>query len=109
MKIRLLIHRQQLNYKQIITINKYNIMNTKYYPLLLAISVFLLLLNIYQYRELDRQITFNALNNVKDEPLEDQPVIIWNDDCEGIPADGSEVVIEQTINDTIYIGAIDNK
>lgn len=81
-------------------------MKKNYYPLLLAISSFLLLLNIYLYKELDREITFNALNNVKDEPLEDQPVIIWNDDIEGIPTDGSEVVIEQTVNDTIYIGAV---
>lgn len=35
------------------------------------------------------------------------PVIIWNDDIEGIPADGQKVVIEFTKNDTLYIGAIE--
>lgn len=64
-------------------------MKTNYY-LLLIIS-FLLVLNIYQY---------------KDEPTKDEPTIVWNDDLEGIPADGSKIVIEQTINDTIYIGNI---
>lgn len=82
-------------------------MKTNYYPLLLAITSFLLLLNIYQYRELDRQITFNALNNVKDEPLEDQPVFIWNDDLEGLPVDGTPILLEFTSNDTIYIGSLE--
>jgi len=34
-------------------------------------------------------------------------VIIWNDDIESLPADGEMVEIQQTINDTIYIGNID--
>ena len=83
-------------------------MKTNYYPLLLAISAFLLLLNIYQYKELDRQITFNALNNVKEEPLEDQPVFIWNDDYESIPVDGTQILLEFTSNDTIYIGPLNS-
>lgn len=85
-----------------------NTLKTNYYPLLLAISAFLLLLNIYQYKELDRQITFNALNNVKDEPLEEQPVFIWNDDYESIPVDGTQILLEFTSNDTIYIGPLDS-
>lgn len=34
-------------------------------------------------------------------------VIICNDDIESLPADGEMVEIQQTINDTIYIGNID--
>jgi len=34
-------------------------------------------------------------------------VIIWNDDIESLPTDGEMVEIQQTINDTIYIGNID--
>jgi hypothetical protein len=36
-----------------------------------------------------------------------QPVIIWNDDEESIPEDGSTVKIEKTVNDTIYIGNVE--
>jgi hypothetical protein len=31
------------------------------------------------------------------------PVMIWNEDDEGLPMDGELVRIEQTVNDTIYI------
>ena len=34
-------------------------------------------------------------------------VIIWNDDEESIPQDGSTVKIEKTVNDTIYIGNVE--
>ena len=37
-------------------------------------------------------------------PQMHKPVFVWNDDIEGLPADGSSVVIEKTINDTIYLG-----
>ena len=83
-------------------------MKTNYYPLLIAISTFLLLLDFFLYRELDRQIEFNALNNVKEEPLENQPVFIWNDDQESIPVDGTQILLEFTSNDTIYIGPLDS-
>lgn len=33
------------------------------------------------------------------------PTIIWNDDEEAIPEDGTKVIIELTQNDTIYIGS----
>jgi hypothetical protein len=84
-------------------------MKTNYYPLLIAICSFLLLLNIYQYKELDRQITFNALNNVKEEPLEDEPIFIWNDDHESLPVDGTPILLEfsSTNFDTIYIGPLE--
>ena len=35
------------------------------------------------------------------------PVIIWNDDVESIPKDGSKIQLEMTENDTIYIGNIE--
>ena len=31
------------------------------------------------------------------------PVLIWNEDDEGIPMDGELVRVEMTVNDTIYI------
>lgn len=31
------------------------------------------------------------------------PILIWNEDDEGIPMDGELVRVEQTVNDTIYI------
>jgi hypothetical protein len=34
-------------------------------------------------------------------------VIIWNDDIESMPADGEMVEIQETINDTVYIGNVD--
>jgi len=37
----------------------------------------------------------------------DNPIIIWNDDLEAIPVDGSLITLEKTINDTIYIGHYD--
>ena len=36
-----------------------------------------------------------------------QPVIVWNDDLESIPKDGSKIQLEMTENDTIYIGNIE--
>jgi len=35
------------------------------------------------------------------------PVIIWNDDEESMPNDGELVKIQETVNDTIYIGNVD--
>jgi hypothetical protein len=43
-------------------------------------------------------------NNKQPYPIHsDEPVIIWNDDHESIPMDGSLVRIEMTVNDTIYL------
>jgi len=39
-------------------------------------------------------------------PVEKQPVFVWNDDHESIPKDGDSIVIEMTVNDTIYLGNI---
>jgi hypothetical protein len=41
-----------------------------------------------------------------DVPNQKQPVFIWNDDHESIPKDGDSIVIEMTVNDTIYLGNI---
>ena len=81
-------------------------MKTNYYPTLLAIITFLVLLNIYQYKELDKQITFNAVNNVKEESLEEKPIFIWNDDIESLPVDSTPIMLEFTSNDTIYLGCL---
>lgn len=32
------------------------------------------------------------------------PVLIWNDDDEGLPADGALIQIQETVGDTIYVG-----
>lgn len=42
----------------------------------------------------------------KEHKQTNQPVIVWNDDQESIPEDGKTVKIEQTVNDTIYIGNV---
>lgn len=85
-------------------------MKTNYYPTLLAIITFLVILNIYQYKELDKQITFNAVNNVKEEPLEEKPIFIWNDDIESLPVDSTPIMLEfsSTNHDTIYIGSLES-
>lgn len=41
-------------------------------------------------------------------PVQKQPVFVWNDDHESIPKDGDSIVIEMTVNDTIYLGNINN-
>jgi hypothetical protein len=35
---------------------------------------------------------------------DDYYTIIWNDDIESMPKDGSTITIQQTIEDTIYVG-----
>lgn len=42
-----------------------------------------------------------------DNPNFDNPVIIWNDDHEGLPRENSLIVLEFYSNDTIYIGHYD--
>jgi hypothetical protein len=50
-------------------------------------------------------ITDNMESSV---PVQKQPVFVWNDDHESIPKDGDSIVIEMTVNDTIYLGNINN-
>lgn len=42
------------------------------------------------------QVEFNQRANA--------PVLIWNDDDEGLPADGTLIQIQETVGDTIYVG-----
>lgn len=44
---------------------------------------------------------------VFDNDLESQPKFIWNDDIEAIPADGSAIIIEQSIGGLHYIGTVE--
>ncbi len=37
------------------------------------------------------------------------PVFIWNDDLESIPTDNSPILLEHTINDTIFIGPLETE
>jgi hypothetical protein len=76
-------------------------MKSNYYPLLLAICSFLFLLNIYQFMESkDNQIIHNN-------PNFDNPTFIWNDDLEGLPVDGTPIMLQYTEGDTIYLGVIE--
>ncbi len=74
-------------------------MKTNYYPLLIILVVFLLGLNVILYIDTQEQLELNHQQN---------PTFIWNDDLEGIPVDGTPILLEFTSNDTIYIGSIDN-
>lgn len=59
------------------------------------------LFSVYIVSEL---VNNNNITNNKPYPIQaDEPVIIWNDDFESIPPDGSLVRIEMTVNDTIYL------
>lgn len=71
-----------------------HILKTNYLFLLAALLCLSICINIYQSIPEPVNNTF--------------PTIIWNDDLEGIPVDGSPVLLEFMSNDTIYIGSIDN-
>jgi hypothetical protein len=51
-------------------------------------------------------IGLNCGRELKNKPC-NEPVIIWNDDIESIPTDGTLVKSEMTVNDTIYIGNVE--
>lgn len=72
-------------------------MKTNYLPLLLASLCLSICVNIYQ-----------SVPKTIDSDF-DNPTIIWNDDLEGIPADGTPIMLEFTSNDTIYIGALETE
>lgn len=74
-------------------------MKTNYYPLLIVLVIFLMGLNIFMYLDTKEQLTLNKM---------EQPTFIWNDDLEGLPVDGTPILLEFTSNDTIYIGSIDS-
>lgn len=48
-------------------------------------------------RERQHQIYIN--------PDFENPVFIWNDDLEALPAEGSDITIELIQSDTIYLGS----
>lgn len=73
-------------------------MKTNYYPLLLVLITFLIGLNIYMYLDTKEQLEITE---------EKQPVFIWNDDLEGLPVDGTPIMLQYTEGDTIYLGAIE--
>lgn len=52
---------------------------------------------------------YGVAHREKSKPQMCQPVFIWNDDLEGLPADGSPIMLERTSNDTIYLGVIPEK
>jgi hypothetical protein len=72
-------------------------LKTTYLPLLLALLCLSISVNIYQ--SIPREVESDF----------DNPTIIWNDDLEGIPADGTPIMLEFTSNDTIYIGALETE
>jgi hypothetical protein len=37
----------------------------------------------------------------------EQPTFIWNDDLEGLPVDGTPIMLQYTEGDTIYLGVIE--
>ena len=48
----------------------------------------------------------NDLNKPKTSPEETGAVFIWNDDLEGIPANG-RIEIDTIVNDTIYLSPVE--
>lgn len=55
-------------------------------------------------------IVSDILQNIEDKPNPNNNIIfIWNDDEESIPQDGSLIVIEKTVEDTVYIGPLTYK
>ena len=76
-------------------------MKTNYYPLLIICIVFLLGLNVILYLDTQEQLELK--------PHSEEPVFIWNDDYEGIPVDGTPILLEFSSKnqDTIYIGSLE--
>jgi hypothetical protein len=72
-------------------------LKTIYLSSLIALLCLSISVNIYQ------SIPETVENNF------DNPTIIWNDDLEGIPADGTPILLEFTSNDTIYIGVLETE
>lgn len=74
-------------------------MKTHFTIIMTGIAIFSVVLNIILLDIVDRPRPITRLFT--------DPVFIWNDDLEGIPSDGSTIIIEKTINDTIYLGVND--
>lgn len=77
-------------------------MKTNYYPLLIAIISFLILVNIFLYRDTQQQLAYyKELNN--------GITFVWNDDEESIPVDGTPIMLEYTDENTVYIGPLETE
>jgi hypothetical protein len=80
-------------------------MKTNYYPLLLALLGFSILLNIFLFKDAKEQLEIIHPNNLDGKPI----TFIWNDDEEAIPMDNTPILLEfsNKTSDTIYIGSIE--
>ena len=77
-------------------------MKRNYYPLLIAISSFLILLNTYAYISAEQQLAYyKEVNN--------GITFVWNDDEESLPVDGTPIMLQYTNENTVYIGPIENE
>ena len=74
-------------------------MKKNYYPLLLSIIAFLVILLAHQHV---KQEKFIAENCIEDECIH----IVWNDDEESIPTVGSLVEVEHIDAGCVYIGPV---
>lgn len=79
-----------------------NILKTNYYPLLIAIIGFLILLNILLYKDTQQHLAYyKEINN--------GITFVWNDDEESIPVDGTPIMLEYTDKNTVYIGPLETE
>lgn len=77
-------------------------MKRNYYPLLIAIIGFLILVNIFLYRDTQQQLAYyKEINN--------GITFVWNDDEESIPVDGTPIMLEYTDENTVYIGPLETE
>jgi len=75
-------------------------LKTNYYPVLIALLGFSILLNIFLYRDTKQQLAYyKEINN--------GITFVWNDDEESIPVDGTPIILEYTDENTVYIGLIE--
>ena len=75
-------------------------MKTNYYPLLIALLGFSILLNIFLYKDTKQQLAYyKEINN--------GITFVWNDDEESIPVDGTPIMLEYTDKNTVLIGPLD--
>lgn len=70
-------------------------MKTHYLLTVTAIAIISIILNLILLGVVEKP-TYNR-------PVDHLPTFVWNDDIEGLPKDGSAVLIEKTINDTVYL------
>lgn len=77
-------------------------MKKLYYPLLIAIIIFLIISNIFLFIDTQQQLaSYKKINN--------GITFIWNDDEESIPVDGTPIMLEYTDKNTVYIGPLETE